>query len=186
MSTPLDIAVLNGSLRRASIGARLATAIAGLAPESLAFSSVPIGEMPLYNQDLEEDVPPAWRAFRERIAACDGILFVTSESNRSIPSPLKNAIDVGSRPFGKSVWNGKPALVVSHSQGLLGGFGANHHLRQALMCLNVAAMPGPEIYLSHSAKLLDDAGAFAAADTRDFLAGAVGAFDRWLERNPAP
>lgn len=182
MTQPIDVAVLNGSLRRASIGARLATALAGLAPEGFAFSDVPLGELALYNQDLEEALPAPWRAFRERIARADALLFVTSESNRSIPSPLKNAIDVGSRPFGQSAWKGKPALVVSHSQGLLGGFGANHHLRQALMCLDVAAMPAPEIYLSHSAKLLDESGAFVP-ETRDFLAGAMRTFGRWVERN---
>ena len=182
MSQPVAIAVLNGSLRGASIGARLATALAGLAPEGHAFSAVPIGELALYNQDLEEAPPAPWVDFRARIAAADALLFVTSESNRSIPSPLKNAIDVGSRPWGKSVWSGKPALVVSHSQGLLGGFGANHHLRQALMCLNVAALPAPEVYLSNSTKLLDDAGAFSTAETRDFLAGVMAAFADWIRR----
>jgi chromate reductase len=180
----IDVAVLNGSLRRASLGGRFATALAGLAPEGFALSPVPIGELALYDQDLEDAPPEPWRAFRERIARCDALVFVTPEYNRSIPSPLKNAIDVGSRPFGKSAWKGKPALVVSHSQGLLGGFGANHHLRQALMCLDVAAMPAPEIYLSQSAKLIDEAGVLVP-ETHDFLASAMQAFGRWVARHQA-
>lgn len=184
MTRPLDVAVLNGSLRRASTGARLSTALGALMPERFAFSAVPIGELALYNQDLEENPPEPWRAFRKRIAACEALVFVTSESNRSIPAPLKNAIDVGSRPYGQAAWKGKPALVVSHSPGPLGGFGANHHLRQSLAGIDVAVMPAPETYLSHSTTLVGEDGTFIP-ETREFLAGVMAAFSRWVEHNPA-
>ena len=178
----LDVAVLTGSLRRGSLSAGIAQALAGVAPAGLAFSTVETGDLALYNPDLEEAPPAPWVAFRQRIAAADALLFVTAEWNRSIPSPLKNAVDVGSRPYGKAAWSGKSALVVSHSPGLLGGFGANHHLRQSLAGLNVAVLPAPEVYLSHSAKLVGEDGAFASAETRDFLTGAMASFADWIRR----
>ncbi len=188
MKPTRKIAVLVGSLRKDSFSGGVAKALAGIAPAELALEVVPIGEMPFYNQDLETaEAPATWQAFRASIGAADGLLFVTPEYNRSVPAALKNAIDVGSRPYGHSVWNAKPALVVSQSPGLIGGFGANHHLRQSLMCLNVATMPAPEIYLSQSNKLFDADGQFASADTQKFLAGVLAAFSAWVDRHsPAP
>src|SRR5258705_13238722 len=109
-----DVAVIVGSLRKASLNRKMANAMRELAPERLAFSIVEIRDLPLYDQDLEDAklLPPAWVAFRQRILAADALLFVTPEYNRSVPGALKNAIDGGSRPYSSSVWNGKPAAVI--------------------------------------------------------------------------
>src|SRR5215469_17409409 len=146
MSTPKDIVVLVGSLRKESFNRKMANVLIELAPPALKLEIVEIGQLPLYNQDEDVNPPAPWTAFRERIRRADGILFVTPEHNRSVPSPLKNAIDVGSRPYGKNMWNGKPGAIVTVSPGAIGGFGANHHLRQSLVFLNVPAMPQPEAY----------------------------------------
>ena len=111
--------------------------------------------MPIYNQDGDANPPAEWTAFRERIRAADAVLFVTPEHNRSVPAALKNAIDIGSRPYGKSAWSGKPGAVVSASPGGIGGFGANHHLRQSLVFLDVPAMAQPEAYIGGADKLFD-------------------------------
>ena len=117
-----DVVVIVGSLRNDSINRKVAHALAELAPSGLKLSIVEIGQLPIYNQDGDENPPPEWTAFRERIAAADAVLFVTPEHNRSVPAALKNALDVGSRPYGKNVWNGKPGAVVTASPGGIGGF----------------------------------------------------------------
>jgi chromate reductase len=144
---------------------------------------VEIGKLPLYNQDDDTDSPPPlFTEFRNRIRQVDGVLFCTPEYNRSVPGALKNALDIGSRPYGQSAWNGKPCAVVSVSPGALGGFGANHHLRQSMVFLNMPCMQAPEAYLGAVAskldgdKLIDDA-------TRSFLQTFVDAFDTWVERH---
>src|SRR3954467_8291714 len=152
------VATLVGSLRRGSLNRRAARAIAALAPADLSFEEVEIGALPLYNEDLEKDPPAQWTAFRERMNGADAVLFVTPEYNRSVPGLLKNAIDVGSRPYGKSVWSGKPAAVVSVSPGAIGGFGANQHLRQSFVFLNVPCMQQPEAYLGGAGSAFDEAG----------------------------
>ena len=178
------VAVLVGSLRKDSHSRRLAQALAALSPPTLAYRPIELGAMPLYNQDLETASPPeAWTTFRREVVASDALLFVTPEYNRSIPSVLKNAIDVGSRPKGGSVWNAKPAAVVSNSPGAIGGFGANHHLRQCLMCLNVATMAGPEAYIGGVDKLFDEQGGVANPTTREFLTQFMQRFADWVERN---
>ena len=181
---PTNVRVLVGSLRAGSHSRRMAHALAALAPEPLALSIIEIGELPLYNQDLETAPPASWLAFRNDVRAADALLFVTPEYNRSIPSPLKNAIDVGSRPKGSAVWVGKPAAVISVSPGVLGAFGANHHLRQCLMCLFVPVMPTPEAYIGGVDKLLADGGTVTVDATREFLAGFMGAFADWIARFP--
>src|SRR5436190_18760676 len=108
MSTSRKVAVLVGSLRKGSLNRRAAHALGALAPASLALEIVEIGELPLYNQDLDEAPPEAWVAFRDKVRAADAVLFVSPEYNRSVPGVLKNAIDVGPRPYGKGVWSGKP------------------------------------------------------------------------------
>src|SRR4051812_25309990 len=113
--TTYKIAVLVGSLRKASYNLKMAKALIELAPVSLALQIVNIGDLALYNEDLEASLPEPWKTFREQIPGFDGVLFVTPEYNRSVPAVLKNALDVGSRPYGKSVWDGKPAGVVSVS-----------------------------------------------------------------------
>ena len=183
MATARNIGVLVGSLRKESHTRKLAHALAGLAPSSLKFGIIEIGAMPLYNQDDEEQAPASWVAFRQQVAASDALLFVTPEYNRSIPGALKNAIDVGSRPGGKSVWAGKAGAVVSASPGAIGGFGANHHLRQSLACINVAILPGPEVYLSGIDKLLDGQGGIANDTSREFLTKFMATFAGWVEAN---
>jgi chromate reductase len=150
---------------------------------------VEIGKLPLYNQDEEESPPQAWLDFRERIGRADAALFVTPEYNRSIPGTIKNAIDVGSRPYGESAWEGKPAAVVSVSPGALGAFGANHHLRQTLVFLKMPVHQQPEVYLGRISELLDKDGNLTSESTREFLSGFMQAFQSWIEtvtRKPAP
>jgi chromate reductase len=183
MATPKDIAVLVGSLRRDSFNRKMARALAEVAPPDLKLEIVEIGQLPLYNQDEDANPPAAWTAFRERIQRADGILFVTPEHNRSVPAPLKNAIDVGSRPYGKNMWNGKPGAIVSVSPGAIGGFGANHHLRQSLVFLNVPAMAQPEAYMGGADKLFDTEGKLTNPSTREFLGKFMEAFAGWVERN---
>ncbi|HEX6945586.1 MAG TPA: NAD(P)H-dependent oxidoreductase [Casimicrobiaceae bacterium] len=178
-----NVAVLVGSLRRDSLNRRMAHALARLAPERLALAEVPLGDLPLYNADLEVEPPPAsWTAFRERIRAADAILFVTPEYNRSIPGVLKNAIDVGSRPGGKSVWARKPAAIVTVSPGALGGFGANHHLRQMMVPLDVQVLAQPEAYVGGAGKAFDDAGEFTSEALRELMTKFLGAFADWIDR----
>lgn len=179
-----NIAVLVGSLRKASFSRKVALALCELAPADLHLAIVEIGELPFYNQDLEADPLPApWVAFRDQVRAAAGVLFVTPEYNRSVPAVMKNALDVGSRPYGKSVWSGKPGGVVSVSPGAIGGFGANHHLRQSLVFLDVPAMQQPEAYIGGADKLFDDAGKLTNTSTRDFLKKYMERYGEWLARN---
>lgn len=178
-----DVAVFVGSLRRDSLNRKTARALAEAAPAPLVLEIVEIGHLPLYNQDLDEDPPDSWVAFRQRIRAADAVLFVTPEYNRSIPGVLKNAIDVGSRPYGQSAWEGKPGGIVSVSPGAIGGFGANHHLRQAMVFLDVPTMQQPEAYIGHADKLFNGGGKLADARTRAFLGKFLTAFASWVEAN---
>jgi chromate reductase, NAD(P)H dehydrogenase (quinone) len=177
------ISLVVGSLRRDAFSRRVATALRRLEPPTLTLQVVEIGALPLYNQDDEENPPQPWVEFRDRIRASDAVIFVTPEYNRSIPAPLKNALDVGSRPYGKSAWEGKPCAVVSCSPGALGGFGAQHHLRQCLVFLDMPAMQQPEIYLSHVDKLVDAEGNVLNDKTRALLEKFFHAFCTWIERN---
>ena len=139
--------------------------------------------MPIYNQDGDANPPAEWTAFRERIRAADAVLFVTPEHNRSVPAALKNAIDIGSRPYGKSAWSGKPGAVVSASPGGIGGFGANHHLRQSLVFLDVPAMAQPEAYIGGADKLFDANGKLVDDGTRKFFGGFMQAYAAWIAAN---
>jgi chromate reductase, NAD(P)H dehydrogenase (quinone) len=182
MDGPMNVCVLVGSLRKASFNGMLANALISLAPSSMKLNIVEIGQLPLYNEDLENDPPPApWTAFRQRVKAADAVLFVTPEYNRSVPAVLKNALDVGSRPYGASVWERKPGAVVSSSPGAIGAFGANHHLRQSLVFLNVPTMQQPEAYLGHADKLFDEHGKFVSDGTGKFLQAFMQAFANWAE-----
>ena len=179
------IAVLVGSLRKASINRKFAHELVALAPATLEFEFLDTGALPLYNQDLDDEgqPPAAWSEFRQKMAAVDGVLFVTPEYNRSIPANLKNVIDVGSRPAGKSIWGHKAVGVVSCSPGAIGGFGANHHLRQTMVSLNAPVMPAPEAYIGGADKLLDDAGKVNNDKTREVLGKFMAAFASWVETN---
>jgi chromate reductase len=182
MEKPMNVCVLVGSLRKASLNRMLANALISLAPPSLLLDIVEIGQLPLYNEDIEAAAPPVpWTAFRQRIKAADAVLFVTPEYNRSVPAALKNALDVGSRPYGASVWDRKPGAVVSASPGAVGAFGANHHLRQTLVFLNVPTMQQPEAYIGHADKLFNEQGELASDGTRKFLQGIMLAFANWVE-----
>jgi chromate reductase len=180
MSAVRDIAVFVGSLRKESLNRKLAKALAELAPSSLKLEIVEIGQLPLYNQDFDEDPSSVYVEFRARVRAADGVLFVTPEYNRSVPGALKNALDVASRPYGQSAWNGKPDAVISASPGAIGGFGANHHLRQSLVFLNVPAMQHPEAYIGGADKLFDASGKLANDGTRKFLQQFIEAFANWI------
>lgn len=180
-----DIAVIVGSLRKESFNRKFARVLIDLAPASLRMQIVEIGALPLYNQDLDEAgavVPPAWTAFRERMRAAQGVLFVTPEYNRSVPAVLKNAIDVGSRPYGHSVWAGKPAAVASVSIGAIAGFGANHHLRQSLVFVDMPVLQQPEAYIGGAGSLFDTQGELSNAGTREFAARFIQACAAWVER----
>ncbi len=180
-----DVAVFVGSLRKDSFNRKMANALAGLAPEGLRLAIVEIGGLALYNQDddVPGKVPPAWQALRDRVKAADAVLFVTPEYNRSVPGVLKNAIDVASRPYGQSAFDGRPGAVVSVSPGAIGGFGANHHLRQMMVFLNVPMRQQPEAYVGGAASLFDDRGNLANPGTREFLGKFMQAFAAWIERN---
>ena len=177
-----DIVVLVGSLRKASLNRKTAVAMRELSGGALGLEIVEIGDLPLYNEDLEANVPPAWARFRERVGKADGVLFVTPEYNRSVPGVLKNAVDVGSRPYGKSVYSKKPAAIVSVTPGALGAFGANHHLRQSLVFLDMPTLQQPEAYLSNAGKLFDEGGALTNDDTRAFLRKYLEALAAWVEK----
>jgi chromate reductase len=180
MTDVIDVIGIVGSLRRQSFSRRLALALASVAPGALKVSLVPIGGLPLYNQDEDADPPAPWREFRARVRSADAVLFVTPEYNRSVPGVLKNAIDVGSRPYGQSAWNGRPCAVVSCSPGSQGAFGANHHLRQSLVFLNMPVMQQPEAYIGGVDKLVDEQGGFTNPATRDFCRGVMASFERWI------
>jgi chromate reductase len=182
MNSTRNVAVLVGSLRKDSFNRKVANALATLSPSSLKLHQVEIGDLAWYNQDLDgANAPAPWKTFRDAIRSADAVLFVTPEYNRSVPGVLKNAIDVGSRPYGQSAWDGKPGAVVSVSPGAIGGFGANHHLRQSLVFLNVKALQQPEMYIGGADKLFDKDGNLVNPGTRDFLLKFLQAFANWIE-----
>ena len=185
MGDTLSVAVLVGSLRRGSFSRKVARVAIALASNSLVMEIIEIGDLPLYNEDLEEAhaTPPSWLMFRDRIRGVDGVLFVTPEYNRSVPAVLKNALDVGSRPRVESVWSGKPCAVISVSLGALGAFGANHHLRQSFVFLDMPALQQPEAYIGNAPSLFDSQGALSNEKTREFLQKVVTAFEQWIRRN---
>ncbi len=177
------VAVIVGSLRRESFSRKVALNLIDLAPDHIVAEIVEIRDLPFYNEDLDTADPPApWRAFRGSVTAADAVLFVTPEYNRSVPGALKNAIDVGSRPYGKAAWSKKPGAVVSVTPGALGAFGANHHLRQSCVFLDIPMMPQPEAYLAGVGKWFDDQGRIASEDTRKFLAAFMSAYADWIEK----
>jgi chromate reductase len=185
MTIENKVATLVGSLRKDSISRKLAQVLAELAPKTLRLEIVEIGRLPLYNQDLDSSPPAEWSTLRDQIRTASAVLFVTPEYNRSVPAGLKNALDVGSRPYGQSVWNGRPGAVVSASPGAIGAFGANHHLRQSLVFLNVPVMQQPEAYIGGVDKLFDPAGTLANESSKTFLQNFMNAFAKWIATNKA-
>lgn len=177
------IGIFIGSLREASFSRKIAKAIIGMAPEGFEFSIIEIGHLPLYNQDFDDHnkVPESYPPFRKTVKTRDGVLFITPEYNRSVPAVLKNALDIASRPYGDNAWDNKPGAVFSCSPGQLSGFGANHHLRQSLVFLNVPVMQQPEVYIASVQKEIDAEGNISAA-CREFLEKAVKAYIDWFQR----
>ena len=186
MSNIYNVAVLIGSLRKDSYSRKVANTLVGLVAPSLKLSVVEIGQLPLYNQDEDADPPAAWTSFREKIRESAAVLFVTPEYNRSVPGALKNALDVASRPYGQSAWNGKPGAVISVSPGAIGGFGANHHLRQSLVFLNVPTMQQPEAYIGGVAALFHQNGTMTNEGTLAFVKTFMEAFAAWIASNGRP
>ena len=175
------IAIVVGSLRKDSINRKVAMSLCAMAHERLNCDIVPIGDLALYNQDSDSSPPEQYVRFRKEIAAADGVLFVTPEYNRGVPGVLKNAIDVGSRPYGKSVWNQMPAAIVSASPGSIGGFGANHQLRQACVFLNMPVMQHPEAYLSRvSDDSFDAGGKLKDGPLKELVLSLSKAFGDWV------
>jgi len=177
------VSVLVGSLRKGSFNLAIANAIKELAAPDLELRVSEIGDLPHYNPDIDGDAAPApWARLRDEIGGSDAVLFVTPEYNRSIPGVLKNALDVGSRPYGNGVLIGKPAAIISVSPGGMGAFGAAQHLRQSVACLNMPLLPAPEVYIPGVGKLLDDDGKLINEDTRKFLQGFADSFKAWIAK----
>jgi len=176
------IAIIVGSLRKDSLNRKVARSICALRGDRLDCSMIEIGDLPLYNQDLDTDPPAQWTRFREQVAAADGVLFCSPEYNRGIPGVLKNAIDVGSRPYGQSVFDKKPAAIVTASPGSIGGFGSNHQIRQACVFLNMPVMQQPEAYLGHvTDDSFDAAGCLKEGPLKDLVTNLAHAFHDWVE-----
>lgn len=177
----MKIGVIVGSLRKESLNRKVAKALIALAPRSLEITLIDIGDLSLFNDDLDQGLPPeSWRRFRAALEPLDGVIFVTPEYNRSVPAVLKNAVDIGSRPSGKNAWSGKAGAVISASPGAAGAFGANQHLRQSLSAVNIAVMPQPEVYLGHAQDLFDSSGALINEKTRVFLSKFMEAYSNWV------
>jgi len=176
------IAIIVGSLRKDSINRKVARSICALRNDNLDCSMIEIGDLPLYNSDLDVDPPEQWVRFREQVGSADGVLFVSPEYNRGIPGGLKNAIDVGSRPYGKSVFDKKPAAIVTVSPGSIGGFGSNHQIRQAAVFLNMPVMQQPEAYLGHvNDESFDAEGCLKEGSLKDLVSVLAHAFSGWVE-----
>jgi chromate reductase len=176
------IAIIVGSLRKDSLNRKVARSICGLRGDNLQCSMLEIGGLPLYNQDLDTDPPEQWTRFRDEVAAADGVLFCSPEYNRGVPGVLKNAIDVGSRPYGQNVFDKKPAAIVTASPGSIGGFGSNHQIRQACVFLNMPVMQQPEAYLGHvTDDSFDESGCLKEGPLKDLVTTLAHAFHDWVE-----
>ncbi len=177
------IGVLVGSLRRESFSKKIAKFLVASAPEDFEFKLIDLDGLVVYNQDFDDDgnAPQRYTEFRNELKKVEGFLFVTPEYNRSIPGVLKNALDVGSRPYGQSVWDGKPAGIVSVTPGGLSGFGANHHLRQPLVFLNVPVLQQPEAYIGNVTQILDENGNINNEHSAESLRKFVDAFVKWVD-----
>lgn len=175
------IAVLVGSLRKESFNRKIANELEKLSSDNLDLEIVEIGNLPLYNEDLDRNPPQEWTDFRSKIKSADGILVVSPEYNRTIPGALKNAVDVGSRPYGSSVWPGKPGGVVTSSVSALGGLAANHHIRQAFVFVDVPLMQQPEAYIGNSSQIWNEDGS-CVEKTQEFLKNWIDAYEKWVNK----
>jgi chromate reductase len=178
------IAILVGSLRKESFNRRIAKSICAIRGDNLDCKMIEIGDLPLYNQDFDSlpEQPPEYVRFRDSIRPVDGVLFVSPEYNRGMPGVLKNAIDVGSRPYGKSVWDRKPAAIVTASPGSIGGFGSNHQIRQSCVFLNMPVMQQPEAYLGHvTDDSFDDSGCLKDGPLKELVTKLAHSFHDWVD-----
>jgi chromate reductase len=183
MATPHQIVVISGSLRNESFTLKIANALSKLAPATLKLEVVTPHGISFFNQDLEAAPPADWLAFREKLQKSNGVLFVTPEYNRSIPGVLKNMIDVGSRPYGKSSFLGKPIGIVSNSPGPLGGVSAAKHLQQILPGIAGSIMGQPEIYLNGVGDAFDDKGQLTKESLQKVLQQYIDAFAAFVAKH---
>ncbi len=179
--TTKKIGIIVGSLRKDSLNRKTAKALTLLLGKNVQSEFIEIGNLPLYNQDYDTNSPQEFIRFRDQIKKCDAILFFTPEYNRSMPGVLKNAIDVGSRPYGQNAWARKPAGIISVSIGAIGGFGANHHLRQSLVFLDMPCLQQPEMYIGNATKLFDDKGELIDDSVKGLLEKFVKSFEQWMD-----
>lgn len=173
-----NIAVIVGSLRKESFNRKLAVALDKLNHTSLTLTILNIHDIPLYNQDLDNQLPEPVVQFKKKIAAADGVLLITPEYNRSVPGVLKNLIDWGTRPYGQNVWSGKPTGIIGTSPGVIGTAVAQSHLRSIMVAINAKVLGQPEVYLVYKDGLIDDNHTITNADTQTFLKGFL---DRFVE-----
>jgi chromate reductase len=176
-------AIIVGSLRKDSTNLKLAKALARLGADRFDAQFIQIGDLPLFNQDLEENFPAAATRMKNEIKNADAVLLVTPEYNRSMPAPLKNAIDWASRPYGQNSFAGKPAAIIGTSPGAIGTACAQHNLRPTLAYLDVILMSQPEAYIQFREGLIDNNGIISSPDTQKFLQKYVDAFAAWTIRH---
>lgn len=177
-----QLAFIVGSLRQNSINKELAHALVKLFPEEFSIEFVEIQELPLFNQDKEKEVHPAVQKFKQSIAKANGIVIITPEYNRGMPGVLKNALDVGSRPYGESVWNGKPVVIAGTSSGGIGTALAQKDLRSVLAFLNMPTMSQPELYLQYKEGLFDANNNITNEGTAQFLQSWVDKAIAWFKK----
>ncbi|WP_281165341.1 NADPH-dependent FMN reductase [Liquorilactobacillus sicerae] len=178
------VGLIVGSLRKNSFTRAVAEQMAAQLPAGFEVKSIDISKLDLYNPDLDDEnrIPTSWTDFRNAMKTVDAVIFATPEYNRSVPGGLKNAIDVGSRPYGQSIWDKKPAIILSVSPGAISGFGANHHLRQSLVFLNMPTIQQPELYIGNVTNLLDDNLKITNEGTLKFLGGAMQTFADFINK----
>ncbi|BDR57893.1 flavin reductase [Xylocopilactobacillus apicola] len=178
------IGLVIGSLRKGSYTRAIATQAAQMLPKDFKVKELNIANLPLYNQDLDDEnrAPAEWEAFRSELNVVDAVIFATPEYNRGLPAALKNALDVGSRPYGQNLWDQKPAVIISDTPGAMGGFGANHQLRQSLVFLNMPTLQQPEAYIGNVTSFLDDDLKITNDSTKKFLQSIMDAFVQLIER----
>lgn len=183
MKNTVKVGLVIGSLREGSYNRIVSEKIADLLPDNFEVTELKIDDLPFYNEDLDVDgkVPESWERLRKEVAEQDAYIFATPEYNRSVPAVLKNALDVASRPYGENKWAGKPALVTSVSIGGIGGFGANQHLRQSLVFLDVYPLQQPEVYMGPAAEFIED-GKVTNESTVEFLGQIADAFVEHVAR----
>lgn len=176
------IGIILGSIRANSTSKKIADFIIANSPECCAYEIIDTSNLPLYHQDRDTQNVKEYADFKEKIKSLNAVLFITPEHNRSVPTALKNALDIGSRPYGENVWSGLPGAVISQSSGNLSGFGSNHHVRQVLTFLNIYTMQQPEAYIANARSSFDEQGNLTDASTIDFIKGFLSSFKEWIEK----